>query len=117
MKIQIEDSSEKYEAEDIKVAQKGLTSYNDYIQESIVSPGLLAFYKNDQAKADEAQKQVDAYKLSIVHQYQQRNPNKNIDMNMLTALNNCTLQAIPAGQQLEELKLSFEKLVAFTTLK
>lgn len=105
-----------YDEADVKTVRTGLNAYNNYIQQEIVSPGLLKFNGGNQAKADQMQKQVDTYKHSLVKQYQKRYPQDRLFMDHAIALNNCTKKAVPSGQALEKLKKSMNTIVKLSKL-
>lgn len=100
-----------YDAANIKTVRTGLDAYNNYIQQEIVSPGLLKFNGGNQAKANQMQKQVDAYKQSLVKQYQKRYPQDRLFMDHALFLNNCSKKAVPSGQALEQLKQALHTIV------
>ncbi|XQW84509.1 hypothetical protein ACOYR1_15415 [Thalassotalea piscium] len=111
LKIRLKESNDTYSTTDINTVIKGLDTYNNYIQDTIVSPGLITFYQGDKNKAIAAQQKVDLYKQSIVQKYQQRFPQKQLYMDFAVSLNNCTQKTVPAGQDLADLKTSFTKLL------
>jgi len=99
-----------YPAKDVKTVQQGLASYDRFIQNEIVSPGLLKFNAGNQAKADNMQQQVDAFKQSVVADLEKRYPKNRLFMDHVVALNNCTKKAVPSGPGLDQLKLTFDTL-------
>lgn len=103
----LESASSKYESEDIQTIRKGLDGYNQYIQRDIVSPGLLKFNRGDAEKASLMQKQVDDYKKTVVNGLHARYPQDGLFTDQVLALNNCAKKAVPAGQELNDLKEAF----------
>jgi len=101
----------KYPAADVAKVKKGLKGYNQYIQAKIVTPGLLKFNGGDRTKANAMQKQVDAYKLSLVKGYQQRYPQNRLFTDHAIGVNNCAKKAVPAGQALTDLKIALNTMV------
>jgi len=101
-----------YDSSDVTKVQDGLNAYNSYIQNEIVTPGLLKFSNGDQGKAAKLQEQVDAYKSQVVAGYNKRYPQNRIFMDHVVALNNCTQQAVPQGTDLQALKTSMETMIA-----
>jgi hypothetical protein len=101
----------KYAAADVQNIRKGLKAYNQYIQKSIVSPGLLSYTGNDKAKADALQVQVDAYKKTIVDSLNKRYPQNRLFTDHAVSINNCAKQAVPTGQALEDLKVALHTIV------
>lgn len=101
----------KYPAEDVQKVRKGLKGYDQYIQREIIDPGLLAFNGGDKAKSDDMQKQIDAYKASIVKGLSARHPQKRLFMDQAVAVNNCAQKAVPSGQALEDLKVAVNLMV------
>ena len=101
-----------YDSSDVAKVQDGLNAYDSYIQNEIVTPGLLKFSNGDQGKASKLQEQVDAYKSQVVAGYNKRYPQNRLFMDHVVALNNCTQQAVPQGADLEALKASMETMVA-----
>lgn len=109
--IKLNSAPDKYSKEDIATIRKGLEAYDVYIQNEIVSPGLLEFNAGDKAKADAMQAQVDAYKASLVNGFKGRYPQDSLFMDYAISLNNCAKDAVPSGQALEELKAALAKIV------
>jgi hypothetical protein len=107
----LENLSSKYDENDLIIVQKGLSTYNDYIQNTFVSPGLLKFSNGNQDKADALQKQVDAYKAKVVKSYQNQYPYQKISRGFVESLNECTQKAVPSGNDLDTLKISFIKML------
>ena len=107
----------KYPADDVKKVRQGLEGYDQYIQTKIVSPGLLKFVGGDQAKADEMQTQVDAYKKNIVSRLQKRYPQPRLFADHALSLNECAKQAVPAGQALENLKVALHTMLKLANIK
>lgn len=93
-----------YDASKIKGIQMALKNYDDYIQDSIITPGLLEFNGGDQAKATAMQQQVDAYKQTITRGLLSRDSTGQLTSNHVISLNDCTKKAVPSGQELEDLK-------------
>ncbi|WP_299197516.1 hypothetical protein [uncultured Amphritea sp.] len=100
----LDSAPANYGKSEINNVRKGLDGYNDYIQSEIVEPGLLQYSNGDNAKADAMQKQVDAYKQTVVKQLNARYPDNRLFTDHAVAINNCAKQAVPAGQPLEDLK-------------
>jgi hypothetical protein len=71
----------------------------------------LAFNNGDQGKADAMQKQVDAYKASLVNNLNSRYPGSKLVTDYAVAVNDCAKKAVPQGDDLEALKQSLETLV------
>lgn len=86
-----------YAQEDVEKIRKGLGTYNQYIQRQIVSPGLLEFNGGDKGKANQMQKQVDAYKQSLVKKLEARYPKNRLFTDHAIAVNNCAKKAVPSG--------------------
>ena len=100
-----------YDAADVNTVRSGLDTYNRYIQQEIVTPGLLQFNGGNQAKAEQMQKQVDAYKQSLVKQYQKRYPQNRLFTDFAMSLNNCAKKAVPTGGDLEKLKQALHTII------
>lgn len=116
LQIKLKKSPAKYSPADVAKVRKGLKGYNQYIQSQIVTPGLVKFNKGDKAKASAMQKQVDAYKLTLVKGYQQRYPQNRLFLDHAIAVNNCAKIAVPSGQALNELKVALNTIVALAKL-
>ena len=108
--VKLKDSSASYPTADIKAIRNGLEQYNAFIQDTIITPGLLQYNAGDATKANDMQKQVDAYKLTLVNALNARYPDKRVYTDHAVAINNCAMKAVPSGEALEDLK------VALTTL-
>lgn len=106
-------TSSKYGKSEVAKARSGLAGYNRYIQGEIITPGLLKFNAGDKAKAEAMQEQVDAYKQTVVNQYDQAYPQNRLFMDHAVALNECTKQAVPSGQALADLKETMTLMLAF----
>ncbi len=104
-------TSAKYPASDVKNIRVGLKQYNDYIQQEIVTPGLIKFNGGDQVKANAMQKQVDAYKLTLVKGLNVRYPQNRLFTDHAIQVNNCAKKAVPSGQALENLKVALTTMV------
>ena len=106
----------KYHTSDVKTVRVGLKQYNDYIQNEIVTPGLVKFNKGNISKANAMQKQVDAYKLTLVKGLKTRYPQNRLFMDHAVAVNNCAKKAVPSGQALENLKAALNTMVKLSKL-
>jgi len=106
-----------YPASDVKLVRSGLEKYNVYIQDEIVSPGLLDFNGGDAAKAKAMQGQVDAYKATLVAGYNNRYKSPGLFTDHAVAVNECAKKAVPKGQALEDLKVSLETMVKLAQIK
>lgn len=108
----LDPKPDNYSEQEVVTVLKGLNAYDEYIQKEIVSPGLLQFNGNDQAKADAMQKQVDAYKAQLVKAYDKRYPQPKLFTDQAVALNECAKKAVPSGEALEDLKASLQMIIA-----
>lgn len=97
--------------EHIANASKALSIYDNYIQETIVTPGLLQFNSGDKQKAKAMQTQVDAYKNSLVDNLQKRYPEKRLYTDHVISVNECTKKSVPSGNALETLKQGLQSLL------
>lgn len=109
--VKLKASTDRYSSGDIKAVSQGLNVYNTFIQRDVVTPGLLKYSKGDKAQAQSLQDQVDAFRASIVKNYSVRFPENKLYMDFVVALNNCTKDAAPRGDELETLKASMMKMV------
>jgi len=107
---------ETYPKGDVEKVRKGVKAYNKYIQNEIVTPGLLQATGGDKAKADEYQKQVDVYKGTLTKQFESRYPQKRLFSDHAIAINNCAKKAVPSGQDLEALKQALNIIVELAKL-
>lgn len=101
----------KYPVSDVKAIRLGLKQYNNYIQKEIVSPGLIKFNGGDLSKANAMQKQVDAYKLTLVNAYNTRYHQNRLFIDHAVAVNNCAKKAVPSGLALENLKFALQTMI------
>ena len=104
-------ASEHYDSAKIKNIQVALKKYDDYIQNNIVTPGLIKFNGGDRNKANIMQKQVDTYKHTITQGLKARDSNAQLTSNHAVSLNNCAKKAVPLGQDLEDLKIAINDIV------
>lgn len=111
LQIKLKGAAGKYSASDIQMVSKGLGVYNRYIQTEVVTPSLVKFSQGDTAKAQALQGQVDALRASIVKDYSSRFPENKLYMDFVVALNNCTKNSVPKGNDFDVVKASMLKMV------
>ena len=111
----LDDAPKTYPKSDVKNVRKGLAVYNDYIQDEIVTPGLLKFNAGDKDKAKDMQDQVDAYKATVVNAYDGKYKGK-LYTDHAIAINECAKKAVPAGDSLEALKIALTTMLALAKL-
>lgn len=109
--LKLKNLPSKYNEEDVKTVQKGLSAYNKYIQNTFVSPSLLKFSQGNKDKAEALQKQVNTYKAKVVKSYENQYPYNKISDGFVKSLNECTQKAVPTGNDLNALKTSFVKML------
>lgn len=107
----LEASVSPYTAEKVGRVTKGLKMYNEFIQDEIVSPGLLKFNGGDKARTDVMQQQVDAYKAKLISGLASRYSTNKMLTDYAVSINNCTQKARPKGETLEALKVSVTSLM------
>jgi hypothetical protein len=112
----MDSAPSKYNKDEVSKVRKGLEGYNQYIQAKIVTPGLLKFNHGDKIKANAMQKQVDAFKATVVTTYEKRYPQNRLYYDHAIALNNCAKKAVPSGQKLEDLKTALNTMVKLSKL-
>ena len=112
----LESAPAKYDAQQVAKVRKGLQGYNQFIQTTIVTPGLLKFNQGDKTKADLMQTQVDAYKKNLVTNFQKRYPQNRLFTDQAIDVNNCAKKAVPSGQALEDLKKSLNIMIKLAQL-
>ncbi len=100
-----------YDKADVKTVRQGLEAYNQYIQREIVAPRLLKFNGGDAEKTKQMQKQVDAYKSTVVNQLQSRYPQENLLTDHAISVNDCAKKAVPSGKDLDRLKDAVNTMV------
>ncbi|KXJ53200.1 hypothetical protein [Neptuniibacter pectenicola] len=111
VEYKLDNAPEKYPQADIKAVRVGLEGYDNFIQQEIVSPGLLKFNGGDATKAEAMQQQVDAYKLTIVNNFKKRYKDTRFYTDFAVAINECGKKSVPSGQALEDLKVALNTLV------
>ncbi len=111
----LDDAPKTYPKSDVKNVRKGLADYNEYIQDEIVTPGLLKFNAGDKDKAKAMQAQVDDYKATVVKAYDGRYKSK-LYTDHSISLNECAKKAVPAGDSLEALKIALTTMLALAKL-
>jgi len=112
----LDKAPDAYAKKDVKNVQKGLELYNDYIQNEIVTPGLVKFNGGDKEKAKAMQAQVDDYKKTVISAYDKKYKNK-LYTDHAVAINECAKKAVPSGDSLEALKLALTTMVELAKLK
>ena len=105
----LDEAPKTYPKSDVKNVRKGLADYNDYIQDEIVTPGLLKFNGGDKDKAKAMQDQVDAYKTTVVKAYDGKYSGK-LFTDHAVAINECAKKAVPAGDSLDALKTALSTM-------
>lgn len=111
VQIKLEDTHERYDAADIELMTKGLSSFDNHIQKSFVDPELLAFAKGDPAKAKELQVNVDLSKEKAIFGHNSRHPYKHLSMHLVQEIDKCTQKTMPTGSDLEALIASLKKML------
>lgn len=111
----LDEAPKTYPKSDVKSVRKGLAFYNDYIQDEIVTPGLLKFNGGDKDKAKAMQDQVDAYKATVVKAYDGKYSGK-LFTDHAVAINECAKKAVPAGDSLEALKTALTTMLELAKL-
>jgi hypothetical protein len=109
--LKLDNLPSKYDEDDVETVQNGLRTYNMYIQNTFVTPGLLKFSNGNVNKAVALQKQVDLYKEKVVKSYQNQYPYNKLSRGFVESLNKCTQKAVPSGNDLKTLKTSFIKIL------
>ena len=109
------DAPDTYPKSDVKNVRKGLKAYNKYIQDEIVTPGLLKFNGDDKKKAKAMQAQVDAYKETVTKAYDEKFKVK-LFTDHAISINECAKKAVPAGDDLESLKLALTTILELAKL-
>jgi hypothetical protein len=109
--LKLEKLPSKYNENDVKIVQKGLGTYNRYIQNTYVTPGLLKYTQGKNNEANALPKQVDVYKEKVVKSYQNQYPYNKLSIDFAVFINKCTQKAVPAGNDLAALKASLLTLV------
>lgn len=112
----LDSAPSNYDKDDVKKVRKGLEDYNQYIQQEIVTPGLLKSTGGDKAKASEYQVLVDNYKASLVQQLDARYPQDRLFMDHVVTIDNCAQKAVPSGEELETLKQAMFTMVKLAKL-
>lgn len=112
----LESAPAKYALSDVAKVRKGLAGYNQYIQNEIVTPGLLQFNGGDQTKANVMQQQVDAYKQTLVKQLQARYPQNRLFTDHAVAVNDCAKKAVPQGAALDDLRDALNIMVTLAKM-
>lgn len=111
VEYKLDSAPDKYPQEDLNAVRLGLGGYDNFIQQEIVTPGLLKFNGGDAAKAKAMQKQVDEYKATIVGGLKKQYKDTRFYTDFAVAINDCAKQSVPAGQALENLKVAINTLV------
>ena len=99
-----------YAKEDVSKMKKGFAAYDEYIQNEIVTPGLLKFNGGDKIKADAMQRQVDQYKQILTKQLGMRYSQNKLFTDQVVAIDNCMKKAAPSSDGAEVLRVAVETL-------
>ena len=112
LEIKLQDAPSNYPIDKVKKVREGLSQYHGYIQEEIVTPGLLQFNGGDASKAEAMQQQVDAYKTTIVKGLTTRYSSYDgLVTDHAISVNECAKEAVPSGEALENLKYAINTLI------
>lgn len=111
----LDAAPESYPNSDVKMIRKGLRGYDKYIQDEIVTPGLLKFNAGDKDKAKAMQVQVNAYKESVTKAYDSKFKGKLFSDHAIS-VNECAKKAVPTGEDLESLKLALTTILKLAQL-
>ncbi|MBT0586999.1 hypothetical protein [Alteromonas oceanisediminis] len=101
-----------YAPSDKEIIAKGLQQYDDFIQETFITPGLQSFVESTDTQVSTLQAQIDDYKVSLVEQLRLQYAEEKFVMNEVVSLNNCTKKAVPSGNALGDLKQAMERMIA-----
>jgi hypothetical protein len=108
----LDDLKDAYSANDLSTIRSGLGNYNQHIQRTIITPGLLEFTGNDAQKARETQLQIDAYKTHISESLKQKYQDDKMVVDYAVVLNDCAKKVMPEGKVQQELKTALELIVS-----
>jgi hypothetical protein len=111
VEIKSTEARSVYSEKDINVVLKGVQAYDVYIQDEIITPGLLQYVGGDNDKAEALQQQVDVYKSGLVESFKKRFPDNRFYTDVAISLNDCAKKAVPSGDALEDLKASLMKII------
>lgn len=113
----MKNAPKKYPKADVKAVREGLTAYSDYLQDTVITPGLLEYNGGDKKKAKTMQGQVDAYKASVTASYKKRYPQDRVFMDHAVIIDGCAQKAMPQGALLETLKAAVESLAKLARME
>ncbi|WP_157833181.1 hypothetical protein [Oceanospirillum maris] len=109
-------SPSQYDKGDIEKIRQGLQVYNQFIQQEIITPELLKASGGNESQAGDYQKQVNAYKHSLVNALENRYPQKRLFTDYAAAIDACAQKAAPSDQELEQLKIAANLMLKLATL-
>ena len=110
------DATSPYPADQVATVKTGLANYDQFIQQTVIDPGLKEYTKGDTAAMAEFQNQIDAYKATLVSAYHQRFPDPGIKSDLILAVNNCAKTSVPSGAGQQELRTTLETMARWTGL-
>ncbi|MGR0279164.1 hypothetical protein ACUM5Y_08940 [Marinomonas dokdonensis] len=106
------DMASVYPEQDLQAVREGLVAYNDFIQQDIMTPGLLAYSNNDAEKAATLQQQIDAYKTSVTAGLSTRYSQQTLITDYAVVINGCAKKALPpSSSDVALLKRSLETII------
>lgn len=106
------DMTSVYPEQDLQAVREGLVVYNDFIQQDIMTPGLLAYSNNDAEKAATLQQQIDAYKTSVTARLSIRYSQDTLVTDYAVVINECAKKALPpSSSDVALLKRSLETII------
>jgi hypothetical protein len=108
----LDDLNDTYSADVLSTIRSGLGNYNQHIQRTIITPGLLEFTGNDVQKANETQLQIDAYKRHVTESLKHKYQDDKLLSDYAVVLNDCAKKAMPEGKVQQELKTALELIVS-----
>ena len=117
MDAKLAAAPDKYDGGDIETAREGLKVYNAFIQNDIVTPGLLESNGDDAAKAKAMQTQANDYKNTVIAGYKKKYTDDKLYTDWTMSLNGCANKARPQGDDLIALKAGFDALLRLNLTK
>ncbi|MEO9654071.1 hypothetical protein [Marinomonas sp.] len=110
------DTTDKLEAlystTELQVVREGLVSYEDFIQQEIITPGLLAYSQNDVKKVEDLQQQIDEYKRSITLRLTKHYGQERLFTDYAVMINGCAQKALPSStEDIALLKNALETII------
>ncbi|MBJ7536249.1 hypothetical protein [Marinomonas transparens] len=115
--IKVSKIGDRYTKNDIALIRKGLSAYSAYLQEDVITPGLLSFYGGNAKKAKAMNKLFYRNKVTFMRHLNERYSDQKLITDYAYAINQCAKKSLPKGDTYWQLKSSLETIIRLAKLE